>query len=125
MENLNDINHLDPNDEGLKAVMGNRFHDATAELAKKTAPVTAKAVEEKHTQKKHTVPIATWEPVKHDPTQLERLKACGKSAILFGGLCLLFFYWQQTGLMDPKAAMPCMLTCTLLTGLSIGRHALK
>lgn len=40
MENLNDINHLDPNDEGLKSIMGARFHDATE--AMRTAGTSAK-----------------------------------------------------------------------------------
>ena len=128
MENMNDINHLDPNDDGLKAVMGGRFHDATTgepAPAKRAAPAAVKAVEEKPARKSHTVPAAEWAPVKHDPTQMERLKACAKSALLFGGLCLLFFGWQQAGLMDPAAAVPSMLACMLLAGLNIGKHATK
>lgn len=127
MENMNDINNLDPNDEGLQAIMGGRFHDMTKDPtpAKKAAPAPVKAPEEKPARKPHTVPAADWELVKHDPTQLERLAACGKSALLFGGLCLLFFCWQQAGLMDPAAAVPSMLTCALLGGVKIGKHATK
>lgn len=127
MENLNDINNLDPNDEGLKAVMGAKFHDATKDPApvRKAAPAPAKAVEAKPEKKTHTVPAALWEPVKPDPNAMERLAACAKSALLFGGLGLLFFYWQQTGLMDPTAALPSMCTCAALAGLSVGRNATK
>lgn len=136
MENLNDINHLDPNDEGLKAVMGGRFHDATravealasvAAAEKNGAPAAkpVKAAEEKPARKSNTVPAALWEPVKPDPNWLDRLQACAKSTGLFGALCALFFYWQQTGLMDPAAAMPSMCACCLLAGLSIGKHATK
>ena len=130
MENFNDINNLDPNDEGLQAIMGGRFHDMTRDPApaKKAEPAPAKAAEateEKPARKSHTVPAADWEPVEHDPTQLERLAACAKSSLLFGGLCFLFFCWQQSGLMDPAAAVPSMLTCALLGGVKIGKHATK
>lgn len=127
MENLNDINNLDPNDEGLKAVMGDRFHDATKDPApaKKAEPAPVKAVEEKPAKTGHTVPVALWEPVKPDPNWLDRLKACAKYSAIFGGLGLLFFYWQQTGLMAPAAALPSMCTCALLAGLSVGKHATK
>lgn len=127
MENLNDINHLDPNDDGLKAVMGAKFHDETAgqpSPAKKAAPV--KAVEEKPARKNSEKDApAKWAPPKPDPNWLDRLKAAAKWTAIFGGLGLLFFYWQQTGLMDPTAALPSMIVCTLLAGVSIGKHATK
>lgn len=126
MENLNDINHLDPNDEGLKAVMRGRFHDATANPAKGAAQTTARPVEEKPARRNtDKAAPAKWEPVKPDPNWMSRLQAGAKSALLFGGLGALFFYWQQTGLMDPAAALPSMIVCALLTGLSIGRTATK
>lgn len=127
MENLNDINNLDPNDDGLKAIMGARFHDATKDPApvKKPEPAPVKAAEAKPEKKTDTVPAALWEPVKPDPNWLDRLQACAKWVGLFGGLGLLFFYWQQTGLMDPAAAMPSMITCAALAGLGVGRYAMK
>lgn len=127
MENLNDVNHLDPNDDGLKAVMGAKFHDATKDPApaKKPAPTPVKAVEVKPEKKTHTVPVALWEPVKPDPNWMDRLRACVKWTSIFGGLGLLFFYWQQTGLMDPAAALPSMIVCALMGGLSIGVNATK
>lgn len=123
MENLNDINNLDPNDEGLKAVMGAKFHDATKDPApvKKAEPAPVKAPERR--TDRHGP--AKWAPAKPDPNWLDRLKAAAKWAATFGGLGVLFFYWQQTGLMDPAAAMPSMIVCALLTGLSIGRYATK
>ena len=123
MENMNDINHLDPNDDGLKAVMGSRFHDATKDPApaKKAEPATVKAVEEKPARKRTDEAIdAKWAPVKPDPNWMDRLQACAKWTGLFGGLCLLFFYWQQKGLMDPVAALPSMIVCATLAGLSVG-----
>ena len=53
---------------------------------------------------------------------MNKLKGCTKSTIVFGSLCMLFFYWQQTGQMLPSAALPSMITCALLAGLGIGRH---
>ena len=110
-----DINNLDPNDEGLKQIFGDRFHDATGD----TPVVRAVNTEQKPTQK----PVdAKWEPAKPDPNWLENLKACVKHVAVFGGLSILFFYWQQTGQMDASAAVPSMCACTALAGLGVGRH---
>ena len=116
----NDINELDTNDEGLKAIFGGRFHDETcskpAEVTQKAKP-TPKAVEQSGTGKAMDV-----EPVKV-VTSLDKLKACAKWGGIFGGLNMLLFYWQQAGLLDSKAAVPSMIVCALLAGLSIGWHA--
>jgi hypothetical protein len=109
----NDINNLDPNDEGLKQIFGDRFHDATKD-----------ALPPKPAQKIPLKPRdADWEPVPHKPTQMEKLKSCAKSALLFGGLSLLFFYWQQTGQMEITASTPCICACCVLAGLGVGRNA--
>jgi len=128
MENLNDINHLDPNDEGLKAVMGAKFHDATTgdpapakkatPAAKPAAPAKAEKIIDKEAAKQ-------WAPPKPAPDYMDRLRASAKWALTAGGLCGLFFYWQQTGLMDPAAALPSMLACTLLGGWGVGKNATK
>ena len=118
----NDINHLDANDEGLKAIFGSRFQDETcnkpAEVTKKAKPIQ-KTVEQSGTEKAMDGKL---EPVKV-VTSLDKLKACVKWAGIFGGLNALLFYWQQAGLLDSKAAVPSMVVCALLAGLSIGWHA--
>lgn len=118
----NDINHLDANDEGLKAIFGDRFHDETgskpAEVTQKAKPIQ-KPVEQSGTEK---AVDGKWEPVKV-VTSLDKLKACAKWGGIFGGLNALLFYWQQAGLLDSKAAVPSMIVCALLAGLSIGWHA--
>lgn len=127
MENLNDVNNLDPNDEGLKAVMGRRFHDETTggpAPAKKAAPAPAQSVEAPAKKIDRKAP-AKWAPPKPDPNWMDHLKAAAKWAATFGGTGSLFFYWQQTGLMDPAAAMPSIVVCALLTGLGIGKHLMK
>ena len=115
----NDINHLDTNDEGLKAIFGSRFHDETGskpvEVPQKSKPIqkpvgAGKAMD------------AKWEPVK-GITITDKLKECVKWAVIFGGLNALLFYWQRAGLLDSKAAEPSMIVCALLAGLSIGWHA--
>ena len=99
----NDINNLDPNDEGLKGIFGARFHDATQAPVKK--PIEAQ-----------------WEPVKPDPDWLDKLKDSVKWVFLFGGLSCLICYWQGAGLMDPTVACPSMLVCTALAGFSVGKN---
>lgn len=120
MENLNDINHLDPNDEGLKAVMGRKFQDATTE----PAPVDP-YWEQGKTKSKSKPADAQWEPVKAAPNFMDKLATCAKWSLTFGALCSLFFYWQLTGHMDDTAAVPCMLACALLLGWNVGKAATK
>lgn len=132
MENVNK-NQIPPLfDEGLQGIFGSRYSDETiprdapvvvavdGRPVKKTAPEPVKA--EKVIDK---AVAAQWEPTRPDPNWLDRLKACTKWALPFGALCCVFFYWQQTGLMDPTAALPSMLTCTLLAGWGVGKHATK
>lgn len=127
----NDVNNLDINDEGLKAIFGDRFHDETnlptpAKCTTKQNPakaVKAPAIEPKTEPK--TVKDAPWMPVKPDPNWLDNLKTCVKWTALFGGMCALFFYWQQTGQMEASAAVPSMCVCCALAGGSIGKSMVK
>ena len=121
----NDINHLDTEDLGLKAIFGDRFQDETCE--KKTAEepkaktTAAKPAVKAQSRKKNAVD-AQWEPAKA-VTTMDKLISCAKWAGLFGGLNGLLFYWQQAGLLASEAAVPSMVVCALLAGLSIGWHA--
>lgn len=92
-----DFDVLDPDDIGLKAVFGDRFYYAT----------------------KEEVADAEFEPVESKPNGLKSLLKWG---IGFGALCLLIFYWQQAGLVDPSVALPCMCVCTALAGYGVGKN---
>lgn len=130
---LNDINNLDTEDIGLKAIFGDRFHDETAEKPtaaqekKKPAYTTDAAKAAQKPVNKPTKAIsasdADWQPVKPEPDWMDNLKSCVKWVALFAGLSILFFYWQQTGQMAPTAALPSMLACTAAAGWSVGRFA--
>ena len=103
-----------------------KFTDATvkpqkpAETEKK--PASKEHVEEKKTAQKPTSkPMdAEYEPVKtwYD----EKTVNLVKWIVLFVGLEYLVFYWQQTGQMQESAAMPSMLVCALLAGISVGKN---
>lgn len=113
-----DINDLDVNDVGLKEIFGDRFHDETVAVSKKETTIKAEKPARKATQK----PIdAEYEPVA--PNQMDKVKACAKSTLLFGGLSLLFFYFQQSGQMELSASMPCICACCVLAGWGVGKNA--
>lgn len=103
-----------------------KFTDATAtaqkpaETAKK--PVNKEPVKEKKTAQKFTnKPMdAEYEPVKN--WYDEKTVNCVKGFLIFAGLEYLFFYWQQTGQMQSTAAMPSMIVCALLAGVSVGKN---
>lgn len=112
----------------LKAIMGDKFHDATRE------PVKA---EPKKASKNTTAPKKTklgipdeakdaiWSPFNAEPSFTHKLMDCAKWASLYSALCLLFFYWQQTGQMKPSAAVPAMLGCAVMVGFSFGKYAIR
>lgn len=114
-----EINNLDPDDIGLKQVMGNRFQNGSKQSGKflKAEESTAST----QTEKKAKKPMdAQWEPIK-EHTWMDDLKECAKSSLLFGGLNMLIWYWQVSGLVAESVALPCMLICAGLFGLGIGK----
>ena len=103
-----------------------KFTDATmasqkpAESEKKTVskePVKEKKAEQKPTNKPMD---AKYEPVKtwYDEKTVNMVKW----VVFFMALEYLFFYWQQTGQMQSTAAMPSMIVCALLAGVSVGKN---
>ena len=103
-----------------------KFTDATAtaqkpvETAKKSAdkePVKEKKTAQRSTNKPMD---AEYEPVKtwHDEKTVNMVKW----VVLFIGLEYLVFYWMQTGQMESSAAMPSMIVCALLAGISVGKN---
>ena len=103
-----------------------KFTDATVkptqtvEAEKKTSnkePVKEKKTAQKTTNKPMD---AEYEPVKtwYD----EKTVNIVKWVVLFVGLEYLVFYWMRTGQMQESAAMPSMLVCALLAGISVGKN---
>ena len=111
-------------DDELRGMV--KFTDATVNP---TQPVKAEkktsnkepVKEKKSAQKQSREPEdAEYEPVKtwYD----EKAVNCVKWFLIFAGLEYLFFYWQQTGQMKESAAMPSMIVCALLAGISVGKN---
>lgn len=107
------------------------YRKPAARTEKKASTNTASAEEaalepaDKPTTESKGSEDAKWKPVKPDPNWMDNLKACAKSALLFGGLSLLFFYWQQTGQMALTASMTCICACMILIGCSIGKYSAR
>ena len=103
-----------------------KFTDATTTAQKpvesdKKTESKLHSKENKVAQKPTREPVdAEYEPVKkwYDRKAVNLVKW----PLLFIGLEYLIFYWQQTGKMDKSAAMPSMLVCALLAGLSVGKN---
>ena len=77
--------------------------------------------ENKIAQKPTREPVdAEYEPVKtwYDKKTVNMVKW----AAVFIGLEYLVFYWMQTGQMQESAAMPSMLVCAMLAGISVGKN---
>ena len=103
-----------------------KFTDATmaaqkpAESEKKTVNKEP-AKEKKTAQKSTSKPMdAEYEPVKtwYDKNTVN----CVKWFLSFAGLEYLVFYWMHTGQMQSTAAMPSMIACALLAGVSVGKN---
>ena len=111
---IKEINNLDPEDIGLQQVMGNRFKDNTKQ------PMVEPFPSEVDTSQEQKAMDAQWEPIK-EYSRTDDLKECAKSSFIFGGLNMLIWYWQISGLMDESIALPSMLVCAALFGLGIGK----
>ena len=119
-------------DEGLKAVMGDRFNDETESH---TVKHTAKPVEQKQskpvktTTKKEKPANAEWEPVesqwepeKPAPNWMDKLKQTAKDMCLWAVISLVLFYWQQTGRIDVTTSWYALLVCVGMVFFSIGKN---
>ena len=103
-----------------------KFTDATT-TAQKTAESVKKSERKLHGKEKKMSYRQTGEPVdaeyEHVKTWYdEKIVNLVKWALLFICLEYLFFYWQQTGQMQESAAMPSMLVCAALAGISVGKN---
>ena len=77
--------------------------------------------EKKTAQRTTSEPMdAEYEPVKtwYDPKTVNLVKW----TVIFIGLEYLVFYWMQTGQMQESAAMPSMIVCSILAGISVGKN---
>ena len=114
----------DAADEGLKAVMGDKFQDMSQEPRKEAPkaaqdfrmypPIPGTAADFKVQDSEH------MEYPTYAPNWFDRLKGCGKYALVCGALVVVFWYWNITGLMESSAAIPCMLVCGTYGGFKIG-----
>jgi hypothetical protein len=121
-----DINELDVTDAGLKAIMGNRFHDETQSeskkvISKKETTTTTKEKKDPH-KPTHDFKDGKWEPIK-EHTWMDSLKSAARCVVGFGGLSFLVFYWMEAGLMDESIAVPSIAICTALAGFGVGLKA--
>ena len=103
-----------------------KFTDATVKPQKPAEP-EKKAESKLHGEEKKTDYKETSEPVDAEYESVKTWydkKAVNmvKWAAVFIGLEYLVFYWMQTGQMQESAAMPSMLVCALLAGISVGKN---
>ena len=103
-----------------------KFTDATM-AAQKPAESEKKTVNKEHAKEKKTAQKSTEKPMdaEYEPVKTwydEKIVNCIKWFLIFAGLEYLFFYWQQTGQMQSTAAMPSMIACALLAGVSVGKN---
>ena len=103
-----------------------KFTDATV---KPTQPVKAekKTSSKEPVKEKKTVHKPTEKPMdaEYKPVKTwydEKTVNMVKWVVFFIALEYLFFYWQQTGQMQSTAAMPSMIVCALLAGISVGKN---
>lgn len=124
----------DADDEGLKAVMGDKFQDKTKDASHVTGAMKTKRDMEQNypsclgtvADKKQTTPKGEWkEYPTYAPNWFDRLKGCGKYALVCGALVAVFWYWNITGQMASAAAIPCMVACGTYGGFKIGNVCRK
>ena len=103
-----------------------KFTDATT-TAQKPVETAKKQASKEHVEEKKTAHNEASEPVdtEYEPIKTwydEKIINLVKWTSIFIGLEYLIFYWQQTGQMQESAAMPSMIACALLAGISVGKN---
>ena len=103
-----------------------KFTDATT-TAQKPVKTEKKSANKEPPKEKKTAQNPTEKPMdaEYKPVKTwydEKTVNMVKWVVLFMGLEYLFFYWQQTGQMQSTAAMPSMIVCALLAGISVGKN---
>ena len=123
-----DINELDVTDAGLKAIMGNRFHDAIQnaqyqpEVAVAKKETTTIHNSTKTAQKAKREPVeAQWEPTKEN-TWMDNLKSIVKDVALYAFLSLVLFWWQQTGRLEVTTSWYALLFCVGMVFFAVGKN---
>lgn len=117
----NDINELDANDDGLKAIFGSRFEDGK---------LPGKPIKHRPKETYVDIPDAECEEVPRDLRKVsveigDKLVAFSKKALVYAALSWLCLYWQSVGLMDASIAVPSMWVCAAMAGWGAGRLALN
>ena len=103
-----------------------KFTDATVR-PQKPAESEKKPESKLHVKEKKIAHKPTSEPEDEEDEPVktwydEKAVNLVKWVLFFISLEYLFFYWQQTGKMDKSAAMPSMIACALLAGISVGKN---
>ena len=103
-----------------------KFTDATT-TAQKPVKTEKKSANKEPTKEKKTAQKLTGKPMDAEYESVktwydEKAVNMVKFVVVFMGLEYLFFYWQQTGQMQSSAAMPSMIVCAMLAGISVGKN---
>lgn len=103
-----------------------KFTDATVK-PQNPAESVKKSESKLHGKEKKTAQKPTSEPedAEYEPVKTwydEKIVNLVKWVLIFIGIEYLLFYWQQTGQMQESAAIPSMLVCALLAGISVGKN---
>ena len=111
-------------DDALRGMV--KFTDATT-AAQKPVESEKKTESKLHSKENKVAKKPTSEPVdaEYEPVKTwydKKTVNMVKWAAVFIGMEYLVFYWMQTGQMQESAAMPSMLVCALLAGISVGKN---
>ena len=99
-----------------------KFEDETkAEHTEKTMAAENKKADAKPKKKRNEPIDAEYEPVANSWLDSPEIK-CVAQFLFFAGIEYVVFYWLQTGQMELSAAMPSMIVCAFLAGLSLKKN---
>ena len=99
-----------------------KFEDETkTERTEKAVAVENKKAESKPKKKRNEPIDAEYEPVADSWLDSPEMKGIAQF-LFFAGIEYVVFYWFQTGQMELSAAMPSMIVCALLAGISVGMN---
>ena len=119
-----DINNLDTNDEGLKAIFGERFQDITEPakaISKKETTTICKEANVAQKPKEKAMETQR-EPVKPAANYMDILKSIVKDVCLWAILSCVLFWWQQTGKLELTTSWYALLCCVGMVFFAVGKN---
>ena len=112
-------------DEGLKAIMGDRYDDGEIPTAMPVLEIKERKVQKAPKAEAVMEEEELFEFTQKERDAMARRASMAKWVMVCGGISMLMWWFQNNGLMAMEATYPCIVGCALLSGYGVGKNVVK